>query len=257
MKKFLGIFAHPDDETVNAGGTIAKYIASGWRVDLICATRGEHGTCGDVTISEKQTLADVRTKELEAAAKLLGVGSVTFLDYIDGTLSEKAPGEIEDVLIQNMEDIHPDVVLTSEPGGMTNHPDHIKLSYATTYAFQAYVKTLQGKNPNVSNEPKLYYACFPESIISYLVKQTYFPAEINGKPMAGVEDKLITTVINIKRFALAKVQALDAHRTQREILAKYVRMPHSPFFEYEYFILRMSGLKEIYMGKNDRVSDRL
>lgn len=257
MKQLLGIFAHPDDETIDAGGTIAKYVHTGWAADLICATRGENGTWGDAEKKEGSALADVRSAELEAASKILGVRSVTFLDYIDGTLSEKEPGDIEEALIRILTDIRPDVVITSEPGGMTNHPDHSRLSFSATYAFQEYAKSRNNENPQDTNPPKLYYACFPESMISYLVKNKYFPAEQNGKPMRGVEDKSVTTAIHIARQAGVKVQAMDAHRTQRPVLEKYVRMPQSPFFKNEYFIHRMTGETEIFMGKSDRVSDRL
>lgn len=257
MKKLLGIFAHPDDETIDAGGTIAKYVKSGWTADLVVATRGEHGPAGDVEIPEGKTLADVRSEELGQAAEILGVRSITFLDYIDGTLSDKTPGDIEDQLIRIVEDIQPDVIITAEPEGLTNHPDHSRLSLSATYAFQTYAKSRHIKHPNDPNPPKLYYACFPQSVISYLVSHKYFPAEANGKPMKGVEDRRVTTVIDISRFANKKVTALDAHRTQREILKKYVSIPKSPFFAHEYFIHRMTGITEVFMGKTDAVSDRI
>jgi len=258
MKQLLGIFAHPDDETIDAGGTIAKYVSAGWTADLVCATRGGSGPWGNVARpTPETTLETVRSEELARAAEILGVRSITFLDYKDGTLGNKEPGDIEDALIQSMEDIRPDVVITAEPGGMTNHPDHSKLSYAVTYAFQEYVKLHEDKYNDTHPAPKLYYACFPESIISYLIKNKYFPAEAHGKPITGVEDKKITTVIDIMRYASKKVQAMDAHETQRELLTKYVSMPHSPFFSKEYFMLRLSGSREVFMGKTDRVSDRL
>lgn len=255
MKKLLGIFAHPDDESVVAGGTIAKYAKNGWDVDLVCATRGEAGVWSGISHTQEDRLADVRSAELAEAARTLGVRSITFLDYKDGSLAQKKPGDIEDAIIRVLEEIRPDVIVTYEPGGMTNHPDHAKLSYAATYAFQVYAKAHEEETAD--NPPKLYYACYPDSEIAYLIKRKYFPAEINGRPMQGVDDKRITTVIDITRFASDKVNALDAHRTQRENLTKYVSMPKSPFFRHEYFILRMTGVTEVFMGKNDRVSDRL
>ena len=67
--------------------------------------------------------------------------------------------------------------------------------------------------------------------------------------MHGVEDKRITTVINIKRFASVKHKALLSHATQQPILAKYLDIPNNPFFVHEYFVLRFIGTKEVYMGK--------
>ncbi len=257
MSTLLGIFAHPDDESVAAGGTLAKYAKAGWNVELVCATRGDAGNWGGVEPTAAATLSQIRTKELGYASVQLGVRSVTFLDYKDGTLKDTHPGGIENDLIRIMEETKPDVVITHEPAGITNHPDHIKMSYAATFAFQVYAGTRADENPSDPNPPKLYYACFPESVISYVVNHKYFPGELFDKPVRGVEDKRVTTVINIKRFAPAKHKAMLSHATQQPILAKYQDIPNNPFFAQEYFVLRYVGLLEAFMGKNDRVSDRL
>ena len=237
MGKLLGVFAHPDDESISSGGTISKYAKAGWHVDLVTATHGEAGGS-----------ALVRGKELEEAAQRLGIRTVTFLDYNDGKLADNTAGEIEDKLATVMEELQPDVIITHEPAGITNHPDHIKLSLATTFAFQKYA--WDKKEP-----PKLYYACVPETVMAYLIKNKYFPAELHGKPVMGVEDKRISTVINIKKFASTKRKSLESHMSQRELLSKYLE--NSQFFTQEFFILRMVGRIEAFMGKNDRVSDRL
>jgi LmbE family N-acetylglucosaminyl deacetylase len=246
MKRLLGVFAHPDDESVACGGTIAKYARAGWQIDIVTATKGDAGGP-----------AEVRAKELEEAAGVLGIRSITFLDYKDGKLSAMHPGEIEDALLQVMRESTPNVVITHETGGITNHPDHIKMSYATTFAFQTYAQFRHDQNPDDPNPPKLYYACFPESTISYLIKHRYFPSKLFDQPVRGVDDKRITTVIDIRRFASLKTKALHSHKTQAAILAKYFGIPHNPFFQQEYFVLRMRGEQEVFMGKNDRVSDRL
>lgn len=237
MKKMLGIFAHPDDESITAGGTFAKYAKAGWKVDIITVTRGEAG--GSAT---------VREKELESAVHQLGIRSVTCLDYNDGYLASKISGDLEDNLTKALEDSAPDVIITHEPSGTTHHPDHMKLSLAATYAFQKYAWDRK-------DEPKLYYSCFPETIISFLVKNKLFPSELHGAPITGVEDKRITTVINIKKFASAKRKALEAHMSQSELLSKY--LVNSQFFIQEFFVLRMVGRTEFFVGKNDCVSDRL
>lgn len=244
MKKILGIFSHPDDESIAPGGTIAKYAKNGWLVDLVVATRGDKG--GD---------PDTRTSELEEAARHLGVRSITFLDFKDGKLPGMTPGEIEDALIRVLAEVRPDVVITHEPQGITNHPDHIKMSYATTFAYQSYAGFRADEQPDDPNPPKLYYMCFPESILSFLIKSKRFPFEHHGLPVHGMEDKRITTVIDIKRFAGAKRKALESHVSQKPELEKY--LSNDQFFHQEYFVLRMVGLKEVFLGKNDRISDRL
>lgn len=257
MKTMLGIFAHPDDETAINGGTFAKYAKNGWQVHLVIATRGDAGGWGDVEHSETALLSEVRTKELEQAADIFGISSVTFLPYKDGTLSDRPPGDIENALVRVLSDVRPDIVITHEPGGITNHPDHIKMSLSATFAFQTYAEGRRTEAPNDPNPPKLYYSCLPESVVSYLIKQKYFPPELFDRPVIGVEDKRISTVIAIDRFSSAKEKALHAHVTQRPVLEKYMNIPNNPFLRQEYFILRYEGVKECFMGKNDRVADRL
>jgi len=81
--RLLFCFAHPDDESMGAGTIIAKYVAEGVDIYLVCATRGERGWQGD----EKdypglEGLGKIRTEELMNAAKVLSLREVNFLDYI-------------------------------------------------------------------------------------------------------------------------------------------------------------------------------
>lgn len=79
MKRLLLVFAHPDDESFSCAGTVAKYVAAGWKVDLICATRGEDGSRGPYVDLPKDQLGDIRQKELQKACVTLGINSITFL----------------------------------------------------------------------------------------------------------------------------------------------------------------------------------
>lgn len=257
MKKLLCVFAHPDDESFTAGGTIAKYVKAGWAVDLICGTRGEAGDIGSIRVTKGDALGEVREAELREAGKVLGLSSITFLPYKDGTLSTKVPGDIEEALINKLKEIKPDVVITFETGGISNHPDHIKLSYATTYAFQEYAKMRRKAIPNDENPPKLYYACVPESVCQYLIGEGVFPAEAHDRPWRGVEDKKISTVIDIKRFASVKEEALRKHMTQEGDVDRYYSIDSNILAVQEYYMLRMVGITEAFVGKNDRVSDGL
>lgn len=243
MKRLVGIFAHPDDESYMAAGTIAKYAKAGWTVNLVCATRGED--------------ASVRSTELDKAAATMGVSSVTFLDYKDGEVASLTPGKLEEKLITLLSETQPDVVITMEPSGVTNNPDNIKLTLAVTFSFQKYAFDRNLADAADSNPPKLYYACMPESIVSYFVKQKYFPEESYGRPWKGVEDKRITTVIDISRGTGAKEKALRSYLSQESEIDRYLEIPNNPFLKQEYFILRYAGLVEAFMGKNDRFSDRL
>ena len=257
MKKLLGIFAHPDDESYLAGGTIAKYVKAGWQADLVCATKGESGLHRGIQEEASADLAGIHARELEAAAACLGVRSITFLDYKDGRLSALTPGELEDKLCDVLQENRPDVVITFEPTGVTNNPDHIKLTLAATFAFQKYAFDRHEEAPEDENPPKLYFACEPASVVSYLQKIKYYPKESFGKPWTGVEDKKITTVIDISRSSVAKEKALASYECHAEEIDAYLSIEHNPFMKQEYFIARYVGINETFLGKNDRVSDRL
>src|SRR5206468_7403749 len=85
--KLMCILAHPDDESLGTGGTLAKYAAEGIETYLITATRGERGWPGDPAENPgMEGLGKIREKELLGATQILGVRDVHFLDYIDGDL---------------------------------------------------------------------------------------------------------------------------------------------------------------------------
>lgn len=282
MKTILLVFAHPDDEAFTCGGLIPKYVDAGWKVYLLCATRGEAGDKGAFENISQKELGEIREKELRASAAILGISSVTFLEYKDGTLKKQAPGELEDALYRKMIEYAPDVVITMEPGGISNHPDHIRLTHSTTYAFQKYaadsshpdskmktpkrnlllrseefVKRSLSETGGLIDAPKLYFAAVPQSIVSYLQKNKIFPLESFDKPWVGVPDKNITTVIDISRQLKTKLKALKAHETQRDDVLRFVSIDSQPLVMKEYFVLRMLGETEVYMGKNDSVSNKL
>jgi hypothetical protein len=73
----------------------------------------------------------------------------------------------------------------------------------------------------------------------------------------GVEDKRITTVIDVSRTSAVKAKALHAHVSQAEDVDRFYSIDNNPLTVKEYFILRMIGTKEVFVGKNDRISDRL
>lgn len=259
MKKISVVFSHPDDESFATGGTIAKYVEAGYVVSLLCMTKGEEG------------------EELKKAANILGISSVTVLDYRDGTLFRQNPGELENAIYIFLEETLPQVVITFEPNGISNHPDHIKTSFSTTYAFQkyatylldAYAKIqLYAKHDEVwfkrfeslrekQMEPKLYYVCVPERVVFYAQKQKMIPRESFGKPWKGVLDKHITTAIDVREFSKKKLEALAQHKTQIADVDRFVSVEGNPLFDKEFYMLRMQGIKEVFMGKNDEISDRL
>jgi LmbE family N-acetylglucosaminyl deacetylase len=291
MKKMLLSLAHPDDESFGSGIMIPKYVANGWQVHLITATLGEAGESGPYDNLSGKALGGVRKTELDKAASILGISGITHLSYRDGKLQDQVDGELEDILYKKMVELTPDIVVTFDTRGVSNHPDHVKMCYATTFSFQRYADELiqtrqfvsdvnSGKpNVNVRNfafhhkyalkqqsfadtvkaaaDPKLYYISMPESVALYLRKMKVIPEESFGLPMVGTPDKIITTVIEGSKYQSVKRRALEAHVSQSNNTVPYLNLASNPMLTREYFILRMQGITEVFMGKNDRVSDRL
>jgi LmbE family N-acetylglucosaminyl deacetylase len=90
--KLMAILAHPDDESLGNGGMLARYAADGIELHLVVATRGERGWPGkEIDYPGLEALGKMRESEVRAAADVLGIHNVHFLDYIDGDLDTVHP----------------------------------------------------------------------------------------------------------------------------------------------------------------------
>jgi LmbE family N-acetylglucosaminyl deacetylase len=132
--RLLGVFAHPDDETLCAGGTFAKYASAGAEVRVISLTKGGAGQIRDASAATRATLTAVREKEFDAAGKQLGLSETRCLDYPDGGLSEIDSQILIRLAAEMLREIDPDVVITFGPDGFSGHPDHIAVGAAVTAA---------------------------------------------------------------------------------------------------------------------------
>lgn len=123
----LGIWAHPDDETWLAGGLLADAARRGARVHTLHMTHGEAGQCAHGPVSAGK-LAQIRTAELTAALRHLGVHDQHVLDYPDGQLASISDERAVTSIHGELAAVNPDVVVTFGPDGFTGHPDHRRLS---------------------------------------------------------------------------------------------------------------------------------
>jgi len=128
MRSILFIFAHPDDESFYAGGTIAKCIQSGAAISLVCATRGQRGSTADLCTIED--LPNIREAELRAAAQHLGIADsdVHVLDFQDQQVATTPPQVMRPILVRIIRKVKPDVVITFDPNGVNDHPDHVGIA---------------------------------------------------------------------------------------------------------------------------------
>jgi LmbE family N-acetylglucosaminyl deacetylase len=220
----LAVFAHPDDESLAMGGTLARYAHAGVEVSLVCATRGEWGSISDPTLASRENLAEVREDELRRACRVLGVSSLRFLDCPDSGVNYTDWPEVEEKIVRHIRELRPDVIVTFGPDGLYGHPDHIAVSTLTTAAFNAAgeadcfpEQVEQGLQPHRAG--KLYYAQFPKTLVDEMLRAVSpddDDAQLWGfdADLFGVPEELITTRVDVTDEVLTKLRALRCHQTQ-------------------------------------------
>ncbi|HAL62323.1 MAG TPA: PIG-L domain-containing protein [Chloroflexi bacterium] len=204
----LAVFAHPDDESFGPAATLAKYVAEGVRITLLCATRGEAGEISDPQLATPETLGEVREEELRCACRVIGIQEPRFLGYRDDQMSSYDPQEVEGKVVRAIREVRPQVVLTFGPDGISGHLDHITIGKATTDAFfsagdeERFSEHIaEGLSPHQAE--KLYYVAVPRSRFRAM-----------SLDLPGTCDDRITTVIDVVPFLEVKKQALACHKTQ-------------------------------------------
>ena len=132
--RVLAVFAHPDDETLCAGGTLAKYASAGADVRVVSLTKGGAGQIRDAGVATRATLAAIRERELHAAGKQLGLTESRCLDFPDGELAHLDRQVLVELVSGVLGELGPDVVITFGPDGFSGHPDHVAVGAAVTAA---------------------------------------------------------------------------------------------------------------------------
>src|SRR4051794_12857641 len=132
----LAVFAHPDDESFLAGGTLAYYARNGVEVKLLCLTHGEAGYSEKASEYERQMLPQVRQAELARCCEVLGIHLLPLLDFPDGRLAEFNVAQLTRPIAQAIRQHRPELVITFGADALTRHPDHLAIHHATTLAFQ-------------------------------------------------------------------------------------------------------------------------
>jgi LmbE family N-acetylglucosaminyl deacetylase len=235
-ERVLGIFAHPDDESLVAGGTLAACAAAGMEVALLCLTRGEQGPIADPRLVSRETLGAVREGELRAAADVLGVGRVECLRYPDGELPWVDRCALEADLARSIAGWRPAAVLTFGADGLYWHPDHIAVHDATL----AVLRRLAGDGCSIP----AYQATWPGSLMPELAAAMAargLAADLWGLKAEdfGVPAGSISTIVDVHRFVATKLRALRSHRTQLapdHVLQVIPDDLAERFFGREYFI---------------------
>lgn len=217
--RLLCALAHPDDESLGLGGTIAKYVSQGVEVHLLTATRGERGWFGpDEDYPGPEALGRTRELELQAAASVLGLRSVSLLDYVDGELDKADPREAVQLIVGHIRRVRPQVVITFAHDGIYGHPDHIAMCQFVTAAVTA---AASAQFESAIQPPhltaKLYYrASLIEQIRAYEAAFGDLVMQIDGmeRRAPGWPPWSITTVIDTADYWETVWQAVASHQSQ-------------------------------------------
>jgi N-acetyl-1-D-myo-inositol-2-amino-2-deoxy-alpha-D-glucopyranoside deacetylase len=237
-KRLLLVHAHPDDETINNGATMAKYAAEGVQVTLVTCTRGEEGevlveSLANLASSRDDKLGEHREIELKNAMAHLGINDFRFLGspnkkWRDSGMIGTTQNERKDVfwqadlteaaqeLVKIILEIKPQVLITYDEFGGYGHPDHIKANQVAMLA--AELASNQGWKIS-----KIYWNTMPKSVIQMGIDKmkevgsSFFGADsVEDLPFAK-PDELVTSVIKAPDYVEQKLEAMKAHETQISI----------------------------------------
>lgn len=228
--KLLAVFAHPDDESMGMGGTLAKYSAEGVETHLICASRGERGWFGPEEENPGlERLGQLRTVELENAVRELGMKSLSFLGYIDGDVDKADHAEAIGKIVAQIRRIKPQVVVTFPHDGNYGHPDHIAIGQFTNAAIVCAADTEYKDPENLPSHrvSKLYYMVDGETFISLVAPfmgDMTFPVDDQMRGEAPWKEWMITTRIEMAEYCHPAWRAILCHKSQLPTLGALVEM---------------------------------
>lgn len=252
-RTLLAVHAHPDDETITMGGTLARYSAEGVRTVVVSCTTGSLGMVGDPRLLTDDGVAGLRARELDAATARLGVSHVDRLGYADSGMAgwpqnhaagafHAAPLEsAADLLIAIIERERPQVLVSYDHTGGYGHPDHVKAHAVTVAAFE---------RSGSARPDKLYFVRFPltwsrEFVRALRAEGIDAPGSAPGGADAGPDvaeigtpDELVTTRIDVSAYVATKRAALAAHASQMPPSAFLMRMSDdlaARVWAFEYF----------------------
>lgn len=146
-KRLLGVWAHPDDECYLSAGLMARVVAAGGHVRIVCATSGELGT-SDPNEAGTERFAYSRRIELQSSLEVLGVHDLHVIGLPDGGCSDSDDATMSAVVADHIAEIDADTVITFGPDGITGHADHAAVSRWTTAAATTGVDVLYATMTN-------------------------------------------------------------------------------------------------------------
>lgn len=227
--RLMGVVAHPDDESLGIGGTLAKYAAEGVETFVVSATRGERGRIGeDDRRPGPEVAGPIREAELRAATSELGVREVAFLDYLDQELDAADPAEAIGRIVELIRRVRPHVVVTFGPDGAYGHPDHIAISQLTTAATVAAAAPgppgrAADRDPPYHRVAKLYYLAWTRKTWdAYQAAFRKLVSHVDGveRQVNPWPDWAVTTRIDTREHWNTVWRAVRRHDSQMSVYRK-------------------------------------
>lgn len=208
----VAVVAHPDDESLIAGGTLIIAADAGVETGVVALTRGEHGPVAGPRLRESESLGSVREHELRVAADTLGARSATCLRHTDGELEWSDQSAVARELAELLAEQRPTAVLTFGEDGLYWHPDHIAARAIAGMAIDLLEE--DGGAP-----VWLYEAVWPPDLVTRFVaaaRERGLPSDMWGiEPEAfGSSAEGATMFVDVRSVLDRKLAALRAHRTQ-------------------------------------------
>jgi LmbE family N-acetylglucosaminyl deacetylase len=255
MATLVCFHAHPDDEVISTGGTIARAAAEGHRVVLVVATNGDHGEVPD-DLRDGERLADRRRVETEESAAVLGISRIVWLGYTDSGMTgweqnadpdsfhradpEEAGARLAEVLLEESAD----VLTIYDWHGNYGHPDHVAVHRVGLVA-ERLVPSVRVLEATMNRDA--FVRMIEAARDAGELTQTpggevddfdpTGPAD-DGNPM-GLPEAEITLAVDVRVHLDAKRAAMRRHRSQIEDTSFFLAMPDEAFaeaFGIEWFV---------------------
>src|SRR5262245_46380999 len=223
MASMVVFHAHPDDESIQTGGTMAKAAAEGHRVTLVVATRGDHGEIVPNVLDDGEQLGIRRIAETYRSAELLGIQRVEFLGYVDsgmmGDPTNDDPASFWQADVDHaarrlaliLEEEEADVFTHYDQIGGYGHPDHIQ------------VHRVGRRAGELAKTPKRYMATMNRDFILTLIRERMAAEDVDvgdvdapdiDEENFGQPASVITHQIDVSAFAAVKRDSMRAHASQ-------------------------------------------
>lgn len=250
MATLVFLHAHPDDESISTGGTIARAVAEGHRVVLVVGTNGDHGeTPPDLAPGE--TLVDRRRAETERSCEVLGVHRLEWLGYADSGMtgweqnsaqSAFMRADVEEAsvrLLRIIDEENADVLVGYDWHGGYGHPDHIMVHRVVhAAAAQRPGVALWEATMNRDRVRQRMQAAFDAGFMKEEDKWDVDGPADDGNPFGSLESE-ISLMVDVRAHAARKKESVKCHASQVTDSSFFLSMPDDAFvdaFGWEWFI---------------------